>query len=241
MNRLQNPPPFPEKGLANAVDWAIVSRRSIRAFLPTPVPEHEVAEILAVASAAASGMNTQPWRVHVVTGPAKQRLTDAIVEVDNDRVRREEHTEPYDYYPTQWISPFIERRRKVGWSLYGLLGIEKGDKDNMHRQHGRNYQFFDAPVGMFFTLDPVMCTGSFLDYGMFLQSLMIAARARGLDTCAQVAFTKYHRIVAQQLRIPSAEILVSGLSLGYADASRIENTLVTEREPIAQATTYHHE
>jgi len=215
-----------------------VTRRSIRAFLPTPVHREDIDAILAVASTAASGVNTQPWRVHVVTGEAKQRLSAAIARIDDDP-GRVEHEEPYDYYPKEWASPFVERRRKVGWDLYGLLGISKGDIERMHAQHGRNYAFFDAPVGLFFTVDRVMQTGSFLDYGMFLQSLMVAARARGLDTCPQVAFTKFHRVIAAQLGIPDRELLVCGMSLGYADPSRIENTLVTEREPVHRFTTHH--
>jgi nitroreductase len=239
MNRLAPPPPLPPGALSDAVDWAIVTRRSIRAFLPTPVPREDIDAILRVARTAASGVNTQPWRVHVVTGAAKQRLSDAIAAVDNDPAAREQHEEPYDYYPREWTSPFIDRRRKVGWDLYGLLGIAKGDKPRMHAQHGRNYSFFGAPVGLFFTVSRVMRTGSFLDYGMFLQSLMVAARGRGLDTCPQVAFTKFHRVIAAQLGIPDDELLVCGMSLGFADPGRIENTLVTEREPVEHFTTYH--
>jgi nitroreductase len=232
---------LPSAALRDAVDWAVVTRRSIRAFLPTPVPREEVDAILRVASAAASGVNTQPWRVHVVTGEAKQRLSDAIARIDNDPELRERLEEPYDYYPREWTSPFIERRRKVGWDLYGLLGIAKGDKERMHAQHGRNYSFFGAPVGLFFTLNRVMQTGSYLDYGMFLQNVMVAARGRGLDTCPQVAFTKFHRVIAEHLRIPADEVLVCGMSLGFADSSRIENSLVTEREPVERFTTYHDE
>ncbi len=110
-------------------------------------------------------MNTQPWHVHVVRGRVKERISEAIAEIDNDPVRSAELTEPYDYYPVKWTSPFIERRRKVGWDLYGLLGIEKGDKERRHDQHGRNYRFFDAPVGLFFTIDRAMEQGSLIDYG----------------------------------------------------------------------------
>jgi len=239
MNRFAPPPSIPAVALRDAVDWAIVTRRSIRAFLPTPVPREDIDSILGVASAAASGVNTQPWRVHVVMGESKQRLSAAIASINDDPGLAEQLDEPYDYYPREWASPFVERRRKVGWDLYGLLGIAKGDKERMHAQHGRNYAFFGAPVGLFFTVDRVMQTGSFLDYGMFLQSLMVAARARGLDTCPQVAFTKFHRVVAAQLGIPDRELLVCGMSLGYADPHRIENTLVTEREPVHRFTTYH--
>ncbi|GKT24615.1 nitroreductase [Acidovorax sp. SUPP3334] len=225
--------------LQQAVDWAIVSRRSIRAFLPTPVPRETVLAILDVARHAASGMNTQPWRVHVLTGAAKARLSEAIAAVDDDADASAALTEPYHYYPLQWVSPFVDRRRKVGWDLYGLLGIAKGDKAAMHAQHGRNYRFFDAPVGLIFTVPRVMQAGSLMDYGMFLQSVMVAARARGLDTCPQVAFTKFHPVIGAALDIPDTEMVVCGMSLGHADPDRIENTLVTERESAESFTTFH--
>jgi len=216
-----------------AVDAAIVSRRSIRAFLPTPVPRETVADILTVAARAPSGTNTQPWQVHVLTGAALRALSDDIVAVHNDAEARASHSEEYAYYPTQWQSPYIDRRRKVGWDLYSLLGIEKTDKARMHQQHGRNYAFFGAPVGLMFTIDRVMEKGSWLDYGMFLQSVMVAARARGLDTCPQAAFTQFHRIIAKHLHLRADEALVCGMSLGYADLSAVDNSLVTEREPVA--------
>lgn len=239
MNRRVLPPSGTEQDLRQAVDWCIVSRRSIRAFLAQDVSNAQVEEILDVARYAASGMNTQPWHVHVVRGAAKERISEAIAEIDNDPARSAELSEPYDYYPVTWTSPFVDRRRKVGWDLYGLLGIEKGDKERMHAQHGRNYRFFGAPVGLFFTVDRVMEQGSLIDYGMFLQNVMIGARARGLDTCPQVAFTKFHRVIADQLQIPESQMLVCGMSLGYADNSRIENTLVTHREPVSSFTTFY--
>lgn len=225
--------------LREAVDWAIVSRRSIRAFLPTPVNREDVHAILDVARHAASGMNTQPWRVHVLAGAAKDRLSTAIAAVDNDPQAVAALTEPYHYYPLNWISPYVDRRRKVGWDLYGLLGIAKGDKARMHVQHGRNYRFFDAPVGLIFTVDRVMQAGSLMDYGMFLQSVMVAARARGLDTCPQVAFTRFHSVISAELGIPDTEMVVCGMSLGHADPNRVENTLVTARESVDSFTTYH--
>jgi len=239
MNRRVLPPAGGHQNLPQAVDWCIVSRRSVRAFLKQDVTDSQVAEILEIARHAASGMNTQPWHVHVVRGRVKERISEAIAEIDNDPVRSAELTEPYDYYPLKWKSPFIERRRKVGWDLYGLLGIEKGDKERMHAQHGRNYRFFDAPVGLFFTIDRAMEQGSLIDYGMFLQSIMVAARARGLHTCPQVAFTKFHLVIAALLQIPDSQMLVCGMSLGYADMSRIENTLVTHREPVSSFATFH--
>ncbi|MFN9280662.1 MAG: nitroreductase [Betaproteobacteria bacterium] len=216
-----------------AVDRAITSRRSIRAYLPTPVPRQTIEEILAVASRAPSGTNTQPWKVYVLTGAARQRLSASICAAHDDPAQRAQHTEEYAYYPTEWRSPYVDRRRKVGWDLYSLLGIGKADKARMHAQHARNYAFFDAPVGLIFTIDRVMQQGSWLDYGMFLQSVMVAARARGLDTCPQAAFTQFHRIISQELNLPPEEMVVCGLALGHADPKAVENTLVTEREPVA--------
>ena len=216
-----------------AVDAAITTRRSLRAFLPTPVPRETVEQILSVASRAPSGTNTQPWRVYVLTGAAKESLSGKIVAAYDDPQLRATHTEEYAYYPTEWVSPYIDRRRKVGWDLYSLLGIAKTDKARMHAQHRRNYEFFGAPVGMMFTIDRVMRQGSWLDFGMFLQSVMVAARGRGLDTCPQAAFTQFHRIIIEHVGAPASETLVCGMSLGYADPDAIENTLATEREPVA--------
>jgi nitroreductase len=223
---------------AAAVDAAITSRRSLRAFLPTPVPRPVIEQILAVASRAPSGTNTQPWQVVVLTGEAKASLSRAIRAAYDDPIERARHVEEYAYYPTTWRSPYIERRRKVGWDLYGLLGIGKADKQRMHEQHGRNYAFFDAPVGMIFTIDRVMQKGSWLDYGMFLQSIMVAARARGLDPCPQAAFTPFHRLIEDHLQLGPDVMVVCGMSLGYADPSAPENTLVTEREPVASFTRF---
>jgi nitroreductase len=235
-----NPRDFPiTPATIAAVDAAITSRRSIRAFLPTQVPREAIEEILAVAARAPSGTNTQPWRVHVLAGAAKARLAVRIRAVYDDPEARAQHTEEYAYYPTEWRSPYIDRRRKVGWDLYGLLGIGKADKARMHAQHGRNYEFFDAPVGLIFTIERVMQQGSWLDYGMFLQNVMVAARARGLDTCPQAAFTQFHRVIAEELALGPEDMVVCGMSLGHADPSAVENTLVTEREPVSGFTRFH--
>ena len=223
----------------HAVDAAITSRRAIRAFLPTPVAKETIVEILRVATRAPSGTNTQPWKVHVLTGAAKEKLSAAIKAAYDDPAERAAHREEYDYYPTEWRSPYIDRRRKIGWDLYGLLGIAKTDRARMHAQHGRNYAFFDAPVGLIFTIDRVMKQGSWLDYGMFLQNVMLAARARGLDTCPQAAFTQFHRIIAQELGLGADEMVVCGMSLGFADPAAIENTLVTERDPVEAFARFH--
>jgi nitroreductase len=216
-----------------AVDAAITSRRSIRAYLPTPVAREDVEAILEVAARAPSGTNTQPWKVHVLTGAAKKRLSDRILAAYTDPAEAGAHIEEYAYYPRAWVSPFVDRRRKVGWDLYALLGLTRDNKAGMAAQHGRNYRFFDAPVGMIFTIDRIMEQGSWLDYGMFLQNIMVAARGRGLDTCPQAAFTQFHRIIAAELGLSENEMIVCGMALGYADPDKVENTLVTEREPVS--------
>lgn len=216
------------------VDAAITSRRSIRAFLPTPVAREDIEAVLEVASRAPSGTNTQPWKVYVLTGAVKEKLSNEVLRAHNDPALSRQHTQEYSYYPREWVTPYIDRRRKVGWDLYSLLGLNRENKAGMHAQHGRNYAFFDAPVGMIFTIERVMEQGSWLDYGMFLQNIMVAARARGLDTCPQAAFTQYHKIISEVLHLPANEMVVCGMSLGFADMSRIENTLVTERVPVSE-------
>lgn len=215
-----------------AVDAAITSRRSIRAFLPTEVAREDIAHILEVAARAPSGTNIQPWKVTVLTGAAKAALSDAILAAHNDPAAGRAHVEEYAYYPREWVAPYIDRRRKVGWDLYALLGLTREDKAGMSAQHGRNYRFFDAPVGMIFTIDRILEQGSWLDYGMFLQNIMVAARGRGLDTCPQAAFTQYHRIIAEHLQLPADQMVVCGMALGFADPDKIENSLVTTREPL---------
>jgi nitroreductase len=220
------------------VDAAITSRRSMRAFLPTPVAREDIEKILEVSARAPSGTNIQPWKVYVLTGAAKTRLSDAILAAYNDPETAKQHTEEYHYYPRQWVPPYIDRRRKVGWDLYTLLGLTRENKAGMAAQHGRNFRFFDAPVGLIFTIDRVLEQGSWLDYGMFLENIMVAARGRGLHTCPQAAFTQYHRIIAEQLKLPPNEALVCGMALGFADHAKVENSLITERVPVAGFVQY---
>ncbi|MFZ6686975.1 nitroreductase [Undibacterium sp. SXout11W] len=224
--------------IQQCVDEVILGRRSIRAFLPDALSEEDVLKILEVAQRAPSGSNTQPWKVYVLMGDKLRQLSAAILEAHNHPSADHPHTEEYNYYPVTWVSPYLERRRKVGWDLYALLGLGRENKQGMHAQHGRNYAFFDAPVGLIFTIDRIMEQGSWLDYGMFLQNIMIAAKARGLDTCPQAAFTQYHKIMSEKLHLPANEMLVCGMALGYADKSKIENTLVTERDAVQHFVTF---
>ena len=220
------------------IDRAISARRSVRAFLDTPVDLAVVREILQVASRAPSGTNTQPWKVYVLTGDAKARLSAEIIETFMDQAKAAEHHEEYDYYPKEWIEPFIGRRRKVGFDLYGLLGLTKDDKAGMKRQHARNYQFFDAPVGLIFTIDRIMGKGSYLDYGMFMENIMISAVGHGLATCAQAAFNQFHKIIECQLNLPANEAVVCGMALGYEDKRAVENTLKTARASVDEFVTF---
>lgn len=227
---------------AATVDAAITSRMSARAFTKQPVPRATLEHLLQVASRAPSGTNTQPWKVYVLQGASRDSLV-AKVCAAHDAMRADpslaaQHGEEYDYYPEKWISPYIDRRRENGWSLYGLLGIGKGDKDKMHRQHQRNFRFFDAPVGLMFTIDRVMGRGSLVDYGMFLQNLMVAARAHGLHTCPQAAWNGFHKIVMPHIGAGADEMLVCGMSLGYADESDPVNGFHTPRVSVSDFTVW---
>ena len=224
-------------GQAATVDAVIAGRHAVRAFLPDPVPREVVEGILAVARRAPSGTNLQPWRVHVLLGGARSRLVDAVCAAYDSSAAG--HEPEYDYYPAEFFEPYLARRRKIGWGLYGLLGIAKGDRQRMHGQMRRNFEFFGAPVGLIFSIDRRMGRGGWLDYGMFLQNVMIAARARGLDTCPQVAWLPYHRIIAGQLGFAAEEQLVCGMCLGHADPAAIENSLATERADLAEFVVFH--
>jgi nitroreductase len=223
-----------------AVDHAITSRMSARAFTQQEVSRELITEILQVASRAPSGTNTQPWKVYVLQGATRDALVNKVCAAHeamrgNPDVAKQ-YTEQYDYYPAQWVSPYIDRRRENGWSLYGLLGIGKADKDRMHEQQQRNFKFFDAPVGLMFTIDPIMGRGSLFDYGMFVQNIMLAARARGLHTCPQAAWNGFHSIILPHIGAGEGEMMVCGMSLGYADESDKVNTLVTPRVPVNEFT-----
>jgi nitroreductase len=223
-----------------AVDEAITSRMSMRAFSDQAVPRDTIEAILQVASRAPSGTNTQPWKVYVLQGASRDNLVHQVCATHDEWREHPEkaaqYPEAYDYYPEKWVSPYIERRRENGWGLYGLLGIVKGEKDKMHAQHQRNFCFFDAPVGLMFTIDKVMGRGSLLDYGMFLQNIMVAARARGLHTCPQAAWNAFHSIIMPHIGAAENERLVCGMALGFADNDDKVNTLLTPRVPVTEFT-----
>jgi nitroreductase len=222
------------------VDAAITSRMSARAFTAQPVPRQTLTELLQVASRAPSGTNTQPWKVYVLQGNSRNTLCEKVCSA-HDAIRANpelatQYREEYDYYPEKWVSPYIDRRRENGWGLYGLLGIGKADKDKMHLQHQRNYKFFDAPVGLMFTMDKVMGRGSLVDYGMFLQNIMVAARGHGLHTCAQAAWNGFGKIILPHIGAGPDEMLICGMALGYADETDVVNTFKTPRVPVEEFT-----
>ncbi len=218
------------------VNDAIVGRQSIRAFdRSRGVSRAVIDRILKVASRAPSGSNIQPWHVWVASGDAR----DAIANACHARHMAGDAGEwEYHYYPVNWREPYLARRRATGWGLYGLLGIERGDKAGMKHQHGRNYLFFDAPVGLFFTIDRDMELGGWLDCGMFIQSVMLAARGEGLETCPQAAFCAYHDTVTSLLGVPETQQLICGMSLGYPLDGAEVNGFRTSREPVERFTVF---
>jgi len=221
---------------------AISSRMSVRAFTKFPVSKEMITKLLNIAARAPSGTNTQPWKVYVLEGNIlKELCTQVCAAYDAIAANPElakEYQPGYTYYPNKWFSPYIDRRRENGWSLYGLLGITKGDKDKMHVQHRKNFQAFGAPVCLFFTIDKELGKGSMLDYGMFLQNFMVAARGEGLDTCPQAAWNDYSKIILPSIGAQENEMLVCGMALGYADKSEIVNTFHTPRVPVEEFTTW---
>jgi len=221
---------------AAIVDGAIGSRRSVRAFLPDPIDDATIRDILEVSSRAPSGTNMQPWKVYVAKGETLKAISDAIL---NSGIRAEKiEWDEYKYYPDQFFEPYLTRRRTVGFGLYNALGIGRREVERMRAQHDRNFVFFDAPVGMLFTIDRRLNQGSWVDLGMFLQNIMVAARGRGLHTCPQAAFAPYHKQIRPILNMADEEVLVCGMSIGYEDPTKPENQFRTERAPLEDWVTF---
>ena len=221
---------------AAAVDHAITSRRAIRAFLPDPVDRALVRHILAVAAQAPSGTNMQPWKVRVLGPQVRASLETALIAaLDSPDLPP---AEEYRYYPETFREPYLSRRRKVGWDLYGLLGVARGDIAGMKRQTAANLRFFDAPVALMVTIDRDLEIGSWLDLGMFVQNILIAAQAHGLNSCPQAIFARFHPVVRRELAIPDSEVVVCGVAIGKADPDAPANKLVPEREPVEGFTTW---
>jgi len=219
------------------VKEAFVSRRSVRRFLPDSVSKEKIENILEGAAFAPSGHNIQPWHVYVVQGQKKLSITQSIIDAIKDGSSKNMKTE-FDYYPTEWFEPFVSRRRAVGFELYKLLEIGRDDFEARDKQMQENFHFFGAPVGMFITMDKRLATGTFMDVGMFIQSILVGARGEGLHSCGQVAFTKFHTLIAEQLEFKENEMLVCGVSIGYEDASAPENALRVEKLQYSDFTTF---
>jgi len=218
------------------IDEVMIKRRSARAFRPDPVSRELVEDILRMAARAPSGTNVQPWKIHVVAGETRARLEREVL------AHRE--TNPPDQiaeFPrtSKRKEPYISRMRKLGKDMYTLLGVPKGDAAAGWRQWSRNYQFFDAPVGLILTIDKDLDCMSFVDVGMFAMAIMLAAKARGLDTCAQGAWNNYWTVTRRVLNVPEDQYIIFGISLGYADDDAAVNTLVAEREPMESFATFH--
>ncbi len=219
----------------NEAEEAILSRRSIRGFLPEPVPRELVEHLLDVAARAPSGTNMQPWRVVALAGEALAAFTEGLVAAWN---AHEPDGPENSYYPSPLFEPFIGRRRKIGWDLYGLLGIGRGDREKARAHIERNLRFFGAPVGLILLADRRLEIGSWLDLGMFLQNISIAARARGLDTCPMAIFAEHPRAIRRLLGVSEQDSIVCGMAIGREDAGAPANALRTEREKAAAFTEF---
>lgn len=211
---------------------ALASRMSCRAFLPTPVPEATVRGILDAARQSPSGGNLQPWRVYALAGAPLEQFV-ALIRSRLPTHPRGEGSE-YDIYPTGLWEPYRSRRFKCGEDLYATIGVARDDKPGRLRQFARNFEFFGAPVGLFFCLDRRMGPPQWSDVGMYMQSVMLLARAHGLHTCAQEAWSAWYRSVGEFLGLPPELMLFSGMALGYRDESAPINRLRTDRAPLEE-------
>lgn len=209
---------------------AVTSRRSIRAFTDQPVPDETLRTILADASRAASGTNIQPWHVTVLQGQAKDGLVDAIQAAFDDGATEKDEK----YYPSEFVEPYRARRRKIGWDMYGLIGIEKGDYEKMAAQARQNYEFFGAPVGLIFTMHETMSYGGWMDLGLYMANIMTLAREHGLDTCPQAAWREFETAIHTHLQLPEDQRVIVGMALGYEDTSAVINELRTERADLSE-------
>lgn len=236
MTPSSDPPPV----AASTVAEALLTRRSVRAFLPTPVPRDLIERLLALAARSASNSNCQPWHVHVLSGGAKRRLTEDLwraLDANGGATVREY---PYQPSPESWREPFRSRRHCFGVGLYrDTLGIDAANTEGRLAHHRRNYDFFGAPVGMILTVSEHPLASGLVDAGLFLQALMLAARQAGLDTCPQASFIDFYPVLRRHLKIPDDQITVCGLALGYADQRHRLNHYRTSREPVRDFTTFH--
>ncbi len=207
---------------------AITGRFATRAFLDQPVSDAQVRAVLDAARWAPSGVNIQPWQVAVVRGAAKEQLAQAMIAA---RAAGAEAAD-YRYYPEQWFEPYKGRRKQCGLALYQALEIKREDTDKQLAAWNSNYHFFGAPVGLLLFLDRRLGQGAWIDMGMFMQNLMLAARGLGLATCPQASVADYPQLVREQLGIEPELALLGGVALGYADPEAAVNRYRTQREPV---------
>lgn len=217
------------------VSEALETRKSVRAFTNQSVEKALIKEILTLAGNAPSGANTQPWITHVLMGESKDNL-QAQVE-DAFRAGKKEKMD-YQYYPLEWSEPFRTRRKECGLNMYSALSITRKDKQRQQQQWAANYRAFDAPVMLLFSMDGALETGSYLDFGLFLQSVMLLAIEFGLATCPQVALVEYPSIIKPFLKISSDSQLVCGMAMGYEDKTAKVNSYRTARKEIADWVTF---
>lgn len=208
---------------------AITSRWACRAYLDKPVSQAQIRQILDSARWAPSGTNAQPWQVAVVSGETKQCISDALIQAREDQIPE---NPDYDIYPAEWIEPYKSRRKNTGLSLYGALGITKDDPAGRKKAWYNNYRFFGAPVGLLLFVDKDMGKGSWVDMGIFLQNIMLAATGLGLATCPQASLAEYPDKVREILGIPASQQLVAGVALGYPDTQHPVNNYRLEREAV---------
>lgn len=214
---------------------ALLARKSTRAFSSENVSPESIRRVLDAARHAPSGVNTQPWQVAVVTGGKKESLGALMEQQFRKHIKG---AMDYSYYPDEWIEPYRNRRKTCGLQMYSTLNISRDDKQRQLDQWAANYRAFDAPVMLLFFLDPVMSAGSYLDYGMFMQSIMLAAVDEGLATCPQASLGEYPEIVKQELGYPQDSILLGGLALGYEDKEAQINSYRTERLTVDEFTRF---
>jgi len=214
---------------------AIEGRISVRAYLDKHVPKSIITEVLDTARWAPSGTNTQPWKVAVAQGQSKQAITNALLDAARNNVKP---NPDYLYYPEEWVEPFKGRRFQCGMDLYKALDIKREDKEKRLEASLANYRFFGAPVSLFFFIDKVMNKGSWVDMGMFIQNVMLAARGHGLGSCPQASTSDYPDLVRDILDVSDQYSLICGLSLGYPDYEMPVNQYRTSREDVDSFTTW---
>lgn len=214
---------------------ALLSRKSVRAFTDEPVSKEQITQLLELARNAPSGTNTQPWQVAVLMGEKKTRLQNRILETAGSG---QEHNMDYQYYPTEWVDPYLSRRKACGLLMYSTLGITREDKERKIQQWFANYKAFDAPIMLMFLIDSILEKGSYMDYGMFLQSIMVAAVGCGLATCPQAALAEYPDVVRDELGYDDSVTVLCGMAVGYEDKGAIINSYRTEREEVDSFTRF---